>query len=578
MAVCPMHALKPILFGICVFCLSFSASGENRIPFYEDFLKESDFDGFLETAREFIDTNPDAIETPRLCLDYLMVAKAAQDLNAIDHASTLLLFTYPKSLPALHFISSFDRGSPKLTELLKGKAQNGDLGNKAFATSFCRAILFIARSQGPDLLQDSSLRLQTYLLAQKAEVEEVEASASKLLEESRKGNNAFNKVVNVAMDSGKPLDKLKSLSTLSGSDARFCIRYYLAQLSEEEAQSPEVLTLSIINALFSHSPRSDEALSLIEALPEKVRNEPRIQTFLGLSQHLEGKTSDAIATLKKTAGDAKEGWKGTAGSLANGLEFAENRKINLLESLGKALDKLSAGGETLQLEVVWSKESDETGPVDFRVLLGISKPAQSLEIQLYRNQDIYLAYRTSTEETRLLLPKAQEVLSFQGPGALPIPSFQITRDVSSGIFNYAFNLNFASSSSFPKLLEEAEKLIDNPYLGTPKGREVMLDYLLARKSIWLLAGQAINSGMSYPIRSLNPDIPEASEAELSFDLSGELSSIKFGGFALKNIELGAESSLSSLAEWPKVKTTKAEKFDFNLFMKVLNEATRLGGE
>ena len=189
------------------------------------------------------------------------------------------------------------------------------------------------------------------------------------------------------MDSGKPLDKLKSLSTLSGSDARFCIRYYLAQLSEEEAQSPEVLTLSIINALFSHSPRSDEALSLIEALPEKVRKEPRIQTFLGLSQHLEGKTADAIATLKKTAGDAKEGWKSTAGSLANGLEFAENRKINLLESLGKALDKLSAGGETLQLEVVWSKESDETGPVDFRVLLGISKPAQSLEIQLYRNQD-----------------------------------------------------------------------------------------------------------------------------------------------------------------------------------------------
>ena len=288
------------------------------------------------------------------------------------------------------------------------------------------------------------------------------------------------------------------------------------------------------------------------------------------------KNRDAIATLKKTAGDAKEGWKSTAGSLANGLEFAENRKINLLESLGKALDKLSAGGETLQLEVFWSKESDETGPVDFRVLLGISKPAQSLEIQLYRNQDVYLAYRTSTEETRLLLPKAQEVLSFQGPGALPIPSFQITQDVSSGIFNYAFNLNFASSSSF-QVARGSQETHRQSVPWNSKGTRIDLDYLLARKSIWLLAGRAINSGMSYPIRSLNPDIPEASEAELSFDLSGELSSIKFGGFALKNIELGAESSLSSLAEWPKVKTTKAEKFDFNLFMKVLNEATRLGG-
>ena len=123
-------------------------------------------------------------------------------------------------------------------------------------------------------------------------------------------------------------------------------------------------------------------------------------------------------------------------------------------------------------------------------------------------------------------------------GALPIPTFEITRDVSSGIFNYAFNLNFASSSSFSKLIEETGKLIDNPYLGTPKGREVMLDYLLSRKAIWLLAGKAINSGMSYPIRSLNPDTAKPSEAELSFDLGGNLSTVTLGGFAVKNIDLG----------------------------------------
>ena len=572
-----MQPFKLIFIGLSLFYLTFSSSAEDRIPFYEDYLKDSDFEGFLTSTRAFLDANPDAVENPRLCLDYLMVAKAARDLNSIDHATSLLLFTYPNSLPALHFISSFERGSPKLIQLLKGKARNGDLSSQAFANSFCRAILFIARSQGPELLQDSSLRLQTYLLAQKAEVEEIQSSTSKALEELRKGNNVLNKVVSVVLDSGEPLEKLKRLATLSGSDARFCINYYLAQLSEKEARSPEVLMLSMINALFSQSPRPDEGLALIEALPEKMQNEPQFQTFLALSQHLDERSEDAIATLKKTAGDAKEGWQQTAGSFANGLEFLENRKTSLLESLGKAMDKLDRGGEALQLEVVWTKESGNQDPINLRVLLRISKLKQTLEIQLYQNQEIYLGYRTSPEDSLLLLPQAQEIFSFQGPGALPIPTFEITRDVSSGIFNYAFNLNFASSSSFSKLIEETGKLIDNPYLGTPKGREVMLDYLLSRKAIWLLAGKAINSGMSYPIRSLNPDTAKPSEAELSFDLSGNLSTVTLGGFAVKNIDLGEEASLKSLPEWPEVKNTQVEKFDFQLFMRVLNEATKLGG-
>ena len=254
-----------------------------------------------------------------------MVAKAARDLNSIDHATSLLLFTYPNSLPALHFISSFERGSPKLIQLLKGKARNGDLSSQAFANSFAGRSSSSPLSN-PELLQDSSLRLQTYLLAQKAEVEEIQSSTSKALEELRKGNNVLNKVVSVVLDSGEPLDKLKRLATLSGSDARFCINYYLAQLSEKEARSPEVLTLSIINALFSQSPRPDEGLALIEALPEKMQNEPQFQTFLALSQHLDERSEDAIATLKKTAGDAKEGWQQTAGSFANGLEFWKTEK------------------------------------------------------------------------------------------------------------------------------------------------------------------------------------------------------------------------------------------------------------
>ena len=577
MASSTMQSFKLISLGLFLFCLNTLSSEEDRIPFYEDYLKESDLNGFLETSRKFLETNPDAIEAPRLAMDHLMAAKAAQDLNAIDRATSLLLFTYPKSLPSLHFINSFERGSPRLIELLKAKARSGNLSDPKFAIAFCRSILFIARSQGPDLLKDPSLRLQTYLLAQKAEVEEIQTSTLQSLEELRKGNNALNKVVRVVLDSGKSFDKLKSLSTLSGPDARFCIKYYLAQLSEKEARAPEVLTLSVINALFSHSPRSEEAFTLIDSLPENVRNEPRIQTFLGYSQHLDERTKEAIVTLQGITDGTQNEWKETAASYANGLEFAENRKTNLLSSLGKAMDSFEQGGEALQLEVEWSRDSATVGPVALRVLLRISKPEESLEIQMYRNQEIHLAYRTTPKDAFLLLPSAQEKISFQSPGALPIPNMQINRDTSSGILNDAFNLNFASSTSFGKLLEEAEKLVDNAYLGTPRGRQVMLEYLLTRKPIWLVAGQTINSGISYPVRSLNPDNPQPTETEISFDLSGDLSSVKFGGFVVKDIELGSESSLKPMPAWPDVKNTPIEKFDFQLFMKVLNEATKLGG-
>ena len=56
--------------------ISFTLYGEeNRIPFYEDYLKDSDSGGFLQSARKFLEETPEAIEAPRISHDYLMVAK-----------------------------------------------------------------------------------------------------------------------------------------------------------------------------------------------------------------------------------------------------------------------------------------------------------------------------------------------------------------------------------------------------------------------------------------------------------------------------------------------------------------------
>ena len=161
----------PNLIIIFLITLVFAKAEENRIPFYEDYLKESNADGFLKEARKFLEDNPNAVEAPRLAFDYLMVAKASREIEDLNNATSKLLFNYPQSLPTMHFISSFEKESKVLTELLVAKAALGDLKSKDFAVSYCRSLIMIARIQGPKFLADSSLRIRAYLLAEKAEVE-----------------------------------------------------------------------------------------------------------------------------------------------------------------------------------------------------------------------------------------------------------------------------------------------------------------------------------------------------------------------------------------------------------------------
>ena len=95
-----LSTILPFLGSILIISLSISAE-ENRIPFYEDYLKDSNSEGFLKDAKEFLDEKPNAIEAPRLAFDYLMVAKVSREIKAINDAISKLLLNYPQSLPTL---------------------------------------------------------------------------------------------------------------------------------------------------------------------------------------------------------------------------------------------------------------------------------------------------------------------------------------------------------------------------------------------------------------------------------------------------------------------------------------------
>ena len=566
MQICKIFRLFTFFFFV-----SLHSEEQRNFPFYEDYLKDSDFSGFLKTAREFLEKNPDAPEAPRLAHDFMLVGKATSDVESVKFATNLLLFKYTKSLPSLNFFSSFDRGSPRLIELLKAKAEQGDLASKDFASAYCRAILFISRAQGPDLLKDRSLRLRTYLLAQKAEMNEILSASSENLQKLSQEDSPFGKTSRIALSESPPFQKVKELSLLSGRDADFCKSFFLAQIDEKEANSESMVLFKIEQAVFHKNPNPKEGIKLIGTLSSRKRNEPKILFTEAVCLYFDGRKNEAIELLHSIGSQAEvsQAWKEISKAYAQGLEFLENRKSVLEEAIGKAVSNLKSDADSLFLSAKFLKQHKEV----YEIYLGTSRKEQLFEIQLYRDGKIQVAYRTIGNTSSILSADSGNTLNFGTIGALPVPKFTITREVETGSFNYKFNLNF--SSSFEEFFEEGSKIMDNAYLATAKGREVLLSHLLATKPIWLGPAQTVSGGTSFPISHYVSDEEQLRRSSLSFDLAGNFQTANFGTFSIQQIKLGGEEILKGLPEWPELPVETIDKFDFPLFMKILGNTTQL---
>lgn len=576
-----MHFQPRILTLLISIFISFQFSHGNesdRIPFYEDYLKDSDLKGFLEVARKYLEDKPEAVEAPRISMDYLMAAKAARDIEAIDFATTRLLFNYANSLPTLHFISSFEKGSKTLTELLIAKANSGNLQSKEFAVAYCRALITIARGHGPEFLSNPSLRLRAYLLGTKAEVKEIKISASKALELNTKKNNNQSKVIKIILSEENLIEKLNQLSALSGKDCEFSTAYYLAQLSKEDRASDEIRLIQLKQALFSKPKNVENALTLIASLPRKLGKQAKIQTYLGLAHYLDEKNELAINTLSQISANSSDKesqqWQKNAKSMASGIQFVDSRKQLFLESMGKAISQLNQDSDSIYLELIWGTENKkEAGP--YTAFISASKEKELFEIHLQTRGMTIFAYRADNQSASIFSSENNSTIAFKSSGAIPIPNFDIQRDINSGGFNFNFNLNFAPD--FESLVGEGIKFLENSYISTNKGRDVLLSYFLNQGAYWFLPSTPVSGGNAHFLSNLDPDQTEPGKIEIVFDLRNNLKAIDMGKLKIENISVGDSSVLDMVPEWPGGKTIDAEKFDFSLLMKIIKKLSDLVG-
>ena len=179
-----------------------------------------------------------------------------------------------------------------------------------------------------------------------------------------------------------------------------------------------------------------------------------------------------------------------------------------------------------------------------------------------------MGYQSSAGDSSLFGPDSDKIFHFDSPGTYPVPKLSINRDNLTGSFSYNFNLNFGSS--FAEFLKSGSLLLENPYIGTNKGREVLWNYTLANKLIWLEPARAAKGGTTYPIAYLSRGTSKPNRASVTFDLQGNLESAKFGAVTLSTIRMGDASILKQLPKWPEGEIEQGEEFDFRMFMKMVS--------
>ena len=260
-----------------------------------------------------------------------------------------------------------------------------------------------------------------------------------------------------------------------------------------------------------------------------------------------------------------EQWGKTAQSFANGIQYRENRTKAVLKAVAEAMDQME-GFSTLYVEIEWKDNSVESANT-IRAQVGVSTIGKHLEIHVQKGGIPIFAYRTVEDKSSLFSTELNKSISFQTPGVFPVPKFDVQRDVETGGFAYNFNLNFSTTQD--KLIDEGIKILESPYLGTSKGREVFLNYLLSEKGLWISPAKNITGGTSFPLSMLNPENPVPTSVNLTIDLSRKLRSLQIGSFFISNFSQGDATVMKKLPSWPSAEQSKEEKFDFNLLMKLI---------
>jgi len=559
---------------MCLFVLpAFSANTETAsFPLIEDYLLNGKVAEYLKEATAYLESNSSSKVAPRVAFDILMVAERLKNKNLSNQIKAILIFEYSQSIQGSYVLSSFKDAKEFRTFILSQAGLRLKKDPSSLPRKFTRVVINGLGYFKMELLEDRYFLLKAYCLAEAAEDEKVVGLLRSALTKEPSKKDAFDATMKICLD--QTTDVAVKISNLHGKDkdAAFIEKFYLSTLSSDERKAPAIIRILAENAINAQD--YEAAQLLINEMPLKDQSDPQILFWKGWALLAQKKDMDAVAVFGEiTKLHPDNEWSKSAEMYIDGVRnITESQEANAITMLAVSKE-LREGIGVLQTTVRYEHEPKSGELEKFSLYIGMVPDSNHLELMLYKNNTLLIAYRTTDLVSSFYLKSDNKILTFNTPGPTPAPLLALSRD-SDGKFSFTGNL--AMETSIKKAGAKSSSLFDSPYLSTQTGVQILLDYMTRNKG-WVPNKPLIKKGMtSYVWQIPSADSSTMELLEYRISEKSTLSHINFGSVRIEEIKYGAKDSFKlTPPPWPECPVEKHAKFGADVMVKVMGAVMSL---
>jgi len=564
------HAIFLLIFLSAVVTTPLRAE-EPVVPMIETYLSQNQVSQYINDAYAYLNRYPSSDYAPRVALDLLMVAERTGYKKLADKMKWFLIYEHGQSLQGTHTLSTFKTASEFRDFLLEHTEDQLSDNPVSFADKYSGIIdsgLFYFKEE---LLDDDDFLLISSCLADAAgnrKTTEVLLPAAKSL---FRDDTRLAEILEICLDNGA--SAAEKAVKLHGQDKmRLLETYYLSTLSESEKKQPDISRILISNAIKAKNYKT--AQLYMDAMPSNFQEDPQILFWKGWIQYARRDDRQALETLTALMEKFPQSrWTETSKVFSEGIRNADNYNQAIAGQIFSAMETLKDGIGILQAKIKLTVISEDGISQPYWVYLGLLPKKDFLELQMYRNKEMILAYRTRTSDSAICLAGSKKIISFNEPAVIPVPTISLQKQ-GNDEFELSAGLDFFSSIREAGI--KTSSLFDSPYLSSIEGIYDLIDQS-ARRNGWVPADPVANGKTtSLNWHAASTDSPEL--RTMVCQLSGDsiITHFKYDNFSIEELRYSKGASFDlSLPPWPSYVIEKRESFDVQIFMELMGAAIHL---
>lgn len=565
-----------LIISVTIIFLAHAQAEDAVIPMPENYLPKEQISEYLQDAYAYLTQNASSPFSSRVALDILMVANRIGNKSLVEDMKVFLIFEHTQSLQGTHVLTTFKNAQEFRDFILEHVEDQLSKNPVTFPDMFAQIIESGLSYFKDQLLDDGNFLLISYCVTSAAGAGKTAQVLLPALVSLSQEDARLAGLMDICLDErNTAAEKIIKLHG-QDEDTRLLETFYLSTLTESEKKQPSIRRILISNAIKAKDYKT--AQSRIDAMPDSFVDDPQVLFWQGWVQYSLHKDMQALETFSKlNKKQPQNKWANTAIIFIEGIRNFERYNQSIARSLYAALNVLRNGIGILQAKVKFSTTSDEEGDQKYAVYIGLLPENNFLEMILYRNEKIILAYRTSRIDSAIYLASRKKIITFNEPAAIPVPSVSLLRD-DDGVFTLNAGLELFSSINEAGL--KTSSLFESPYLSTLDGIYDLVEHA-ARRHGWVPADPVTKNGSQIFIwQAASIDSPDLKTTACHISENAIIKQIQFDSFSIDDVQYSKKPTfkLSSPA-WPPDPIERSETFSIPVFMEFMGMVIQLfGGE